>query len=292
MPLQIRGLGYREQKMIKPDFLYRFSRNKVAVAGSVVVILLFIISLLAPWIAPYDPCSVNLQMVLAPPSDTHLFGTDQLGRDVLSRMIWGARISLKVGFVATGIAILIGTILGAIAGYYGKWVDAAIMRFTDIMLCFPAFFLILAVIAILEPSIWNIMVVIGATGWMGVTRLVRADFISLRERDFVQAARAIGASDLRIIFVHILPNAMASVLVTATLGVAGAILTESALSFLGIGVQPPTPSWGNILTAGKDNIDIAWWLSLYPGLAILITVLAYNLLGEGIRDALDPRLKI
>ncbi|PIP05524.1 MAG: peptide ABC transporter permease [Syntrophobacterales bacterium CG_4_8_14_3_um_filter_49_14] len=277
--------------MIKSDFLYRFSRNKVAVAGSVVVILLFIVSFLAPWIAPYDPSNVNLRMVLAPPSEGHLFGTDQLGRDVLSRMIWGARISLKVGFVATGIAILIGTILGAIAGYYGKWVDAAIMRFTDIMLCFPTFFLILAVIAILEPSIWNIMVVIGATGWMGVTRLVRADFISLKERDFVQAARAIGASDLRIIFNHILPNAMASVLVTATLGVAGAILTESALSFLGIGVQPPTPSWGNILTAGKDNIDIAWWLSLYPGLAILITVLGYNLLGEGIRDTLDPRLR-
>jgi len=277
--------------MMKSDFLYRFSRNKIAVAGGGVVILLFIISLLAPWVAPYDPCEVNLQMVLAPPSPGHLLGTDQLGRDVLSRMIWGARISLKVGFVATGIAILIGTILGAIAGYYGKWVDVAIMRFVDIMLCFPTFFLILAVIAILEPSIWNIMVVIGLTGWMGVTRLVRADFISLKERDFVQAARAIGAGDLRIIFVHILPNAMASVLVTATLGVAGAILTESALSFLGIGVQPPTPSWGNILTAGKDNIDIAWWLSLYPGLAILITVLGYNLLGEGIRDTLDPRLR-
>jgi len=276
---------------MKSDFLYRFSRNKIAVAGGGVVILLFIISLLAPWVAPYDPCEVNLQMVLAPPSPGHLLGTDQLGRDVLSRMIWGARISLKVGFVATGIAILIGTILGAIAGYYGKWVDVAIMRFVDIMLCFPTFFLILAVIAILEPSIWNIMVVIGLTGWMGVTRLVRADFISLKERDFVQAARAIGAGDLRIIFVHILPNAMASVLVTATLGVAGAILTESALSFLGIGVQPPTPSWGNILTAGKDNIDIAWWLSLYPGLAILITVLGYNLLGEGIRDTLDPRLR-
>ena len=277
--------------MIRSGFPYRFSRNKMAVAGSVVVILLFIISLLAPWIAPYDPCEINLQMVLAAPSHNHLLGTDQLGRDVLSRMIWGARISLKVGFVATGIAILIGTILGAVAGYYGKWVDTSIMRFVDIMLCFPAFFLILAVIAILEPSIWNIMVVIGLTGWMGVTRLVRADFISLKERDFVQAARAIGANDLRIIFVHILPNAMASVLVTATLGVAGAILTESALSFLGIGVQPPTPSWGNILTAGKDNIDIAWWLSLYPGLAILVTVLGYNLLGEGIRDTLDPRLR-
>ena len=273
------------------DFRERFLKNKIAVAGSIVVLALFAVSLLAPWIAPYDPSAIDLKQVLAPPSAAHPFGTDQLGRDVLSRMIWGARISLKVGFVATGIAMLIGTILGALSGYYGRWVDAVIMRFVDIMLCFPTFFLILAVIAILEPSIWNIMIVIGLTGWMGITRLVRADFISLKERDFVAAARVIGAGDLRIIFVHILPNAMASVLVATTLGIAGAILTESALSFLGIGVQPPTPSWGNILTAGKDNIDIAWWLSLYPGLAILITVLGYNLLGEGIRDSLDPRLR-
>ena len=273
------------------DFRKRFWKNRMAVVGSVIVVLLFIVSLLAPWLALYDPNAIDLKNVLAPPSGGHPFGTDPLGRDVLSRMIWGAGISLKVGFVATGIALLIGTMLGAVAGYYGRWVDAVIMRFVDIMLCFPSFFLILAVIALLEPSIWNIMIVIGLTGWMGVTRLVRADFISLKERDFVQAARVIGAGDLRIIFLHILPNAMASVLVTATLGVAGAILTESALSFLGIGVQPPTPSWGNILTAGKDNIDIAWWLSFYPGLAILITVLGYNLLGEGIRDALDPRLR-
>lgn len=276
---------------MRTDFWKRFSKNKIALTGSCVVALLFVISILAPWIAPHDPNEINLSRVLAAPSKSHLCGTDQLGRDVLSRMIWGARISLKVGFVATGIAILIGAILGAIAGYYGKWIDAVIMRFVDIMLCFPTFFLILAVIALLEPSIWNIMIIIGLTGWMGVTRLVRADFTSLKERDFVRAARAIGAGDLRIIFIHILPNAMASVLVAATLGVAGAILTESALSFLGIGVQPPTPSWGNILTAGKDNIDIAWWLSLYPGLAILITVLGYNLLGEGIRDSLDPRLR-
>lgn len=266
-------------------------KNKLMATGGGLVLLLLIVSILAPWLAPYDPGQIDLHNILAPPSVEHFFGTDQLGRDVLSRMIWGARISLKVGFVATGFAILIGTILGALSGYYGGWLDSMIMRFVDIMLCFPTFFLILAVIAFLEPSIWNIMIIIGLTGWMSVTRLVRADFISLRERDFVQAARAIGASDTRIIFLHILPNAMASILVAATLGIAGAILTESALSFLGIGVQPPTPSWGNILTAGKDNIDIAWWLSLYPGLAILMTVLGYNLLGEGIRDILDPRLK-
>lgn len=276
---------------MRREFRERFLKNGPAVAGSVVVLALFAVSLLAPWLAPYDPNAIDLKQVLMPPSGVHPFGTDPLGRDVFSRMIWGAGISLKVGFVATGIAILIGMVLGALAGYYGRWVDTVIMRFVDIMLCFPTFFLILAVIAFLEPSIWNIMIVIGLTGWMGVTRLVRADFIALKERDFVQAARAIGAGDFRIIFLHILPNAMASVLVTASLGVAGAILTESALSFLGIGVQPPTPSWGNILTAGKDNIDIAWWLSFYPGLAILITVLGYNLLGEGIRDALDPRLR-
>ena len=273
------------------NFWEALYKNKLMLAGSGLVLLLLFVSLLAPWLAPYDPGQIDLTNVLASPSFKHLFGTDQLGRDVLSRMIWGARISLKVGFVATGVAIIIGTILGAVAGYYGGWVDSVIMRFVDIMLCFPTFFLILAVIAFLEPSIWNIMIIIGLTGWMGVTRLVRADFISLRERDFVKAARAIGAGDLRIIFLHILPNAMASILVAATLGIAGAILTESALSFLGIGVQPPTPSWGNILTAGKDNIDIAWWLSFYPGLAILITVVGYNLLGEGIRDLLDPRLK-
>ena len=277
--------------MIKSVFWQRFLKNKMALAGSIIVVAFFAVSLLAPWIAPYDPGAIDLKLVLMPPSAAHLLGTDQLGRDVLSRMIWGAKISLKVGFAATGLAIFIGTILGAIAGYYGRWVDAVIMRFVDIMLCFPTFFLILAVIAFLEPSIWNIMIVIGLTGWMGITRLVRADFTSLRERDFVLAARGIGAGDFRIILIHILPNAMASVLVAATLGVAGAILTESALSFLGIGVQPPTPSWGNILTAGKDNIDIAWWLSLYPGLAILLTVLGYNLLGEGIRDSLDPRLR-
>jgi peptide/nickel transport system permease protein len=278
-------------EMMGRNFWEQFVKNKVAVAGFVIVVAMFVISIAAPWLAPYQPNAIDLKNILVPPSASHWFGTDQLGRDVLSRMIWGAGISLKVGFVATGIAIIIGTILGSVAGYYGRWVDDIIMRFVDIMLCFPTFFLILAVIALLEPSIWNIMVVIGLTGWMGITRLVRADFISLRERDFVKAARAIGASDYRIIFIHMLPNAMASVLVAATLGIAGAILTESALSFLGIGVQPPTPSWGNILTAGKDNIDIAWWLSLYPGLAILITVLGYNLLGEGIRDALDPRLK-
>jgi len=272
-------------------FWKRFRKNRLALTGGAIVIFLFFVAISASSIAPYDPGQIHIKKILLEPSAEHLFGTDALGRDVLSRMIYGSRISLMVGFVAVGIATLIGIFLGALAGYYGRWIDQLIMRFVDIMLCFPTFFLILAVIALLEPSIWNIMIIIGITGWMGVARLVRAEFLTLKQRDFAVAEKALGAKDFRIIFRHILPNAMAPVLVSATLGVAGAILTESALSFLGIGVQPPTPSWGNILTAGKDNIEIAWWLSLYPGLAILITVLGYNLLGEGIRDAIDPRLK-
>ncbi len=259
--------------------------------GGILVLFLFIIAFLAPLLSPYDPGEINVKNILLSPSRAHLLGTDELGRDILSRMIWASRISLKVGFVAMGIAILIGIILGALAGYYGGRIDNLIMRFVDIMLCFPTFFLILAVIAILEPSITNIMVVIGITSWPGIARLLRAEFLSLKEREFVAAARALGASDRKIIFRHILPNALAPVVVAATLGVAGAILTESALSFLGIGVQPPTPSWGNILTSGKAYIDLAWWLSLFPGLAILITVLGYTLLGEGLKDALNPRLE-
>lgn len=269
---------------------YRFKKNPLSVAGLIIIIGLAIIAILAPIISPYDPTKIDVYNVLSPPSKEHPFGTDELGRDLLSRIIWGSRVSLKVGFVAVGIAITIGTILGSIAGYYGGKIDAIVMRFVDIMLAFPTFFLILAVIAIVEPSISTIMIIIGLTGWMDVARLVRAEFLSLKERDFVLAARALGASDLRIIFRHILPNALSPVFVAATFGIAGAILIESGLSFLGLGVQPPEPSWGNILTSGKDNITVAWWLSLFPGLSILTTVLSYNLVGEGLRDALDPRL--
>ncbi len=268
----------------------RLKRNHLALAGGCVVLLLFVVSLLAPLIVPSDPNAIDAWHVLSAPSWQHWFGTDELGRDVLSRMIYGSRISLKVGFVAVGIAVSIGTLVGLVSGYYRGLVDSCLMRLVDIMLCFPAFFLILAVITFLEPSIWYIMMVIGLTGWMGVARMVRAETLSIREMDYITAARCIGCSDLRIIFRHILPNTLSPVLVSATLGVAGAILTESALSFLGIGVQPPTPSWGNILTSGKDYIEFAWWLSFFPGLAILVTVLAYNLLGEGIRDAFDPRV--
>jgi peptide/nickel transport system permease protein len=271
-------------------FWPRLRKNRMAMAGAAIVLLMFLMALVAAQLAG-DPGLIDIGQQLQPPAWDHPMGTDDLGRDVLTRILYGARISLLVGFVAVGIATFIGVVLGALAGYYGGWVDNLIMRFVDIMLCFPTFFLILAVVAFLEPSIWNIMIIIGLTSWEGVARLVRAEFLSLREREFVLAARACGARDGRIIFRHLLPNALSPVLVSATLGVAGAILTESALSFLGIGVQPPTPSWGNMLIVGKQTLGTAWWLSAFPGLAILITVLGYNLLGEGIRDALDPRMR-
>jgi len=271
-------------------FWKRFRSNKLAMTGGFFVVALFFMALLAPFISPYNPTDIDRNHILGPPSIQHPLGTDDLGRDVLSRMIWGGRISLLVGFVAVGIATFVGIALGSVSGYYGGWTDRVIMRLIDIMLTVPTFFLILAVIAFIGPSILNIMVVIGLTSWMGVARLVRAEFLSLKEREFVLAARAVGASDMRIIFGHILINGLAPVFVSAVLGIAGAVLLESGLSFLGIGVQPPTPTWGNILTLGKDNIEIAWWLSVFPGLAILITVLSYNLLGEGLRDSIDPRL--
>ena len=294
-------------------FWKRFRKNRLAAAGGVVVVLMFFVAVFAPFISPYNPDDIDRKHILESPSLKHPLGTDDLGRDVLSRMILGSRISLSVGFVSVGIATLIGIFLGAISGYYSGWVDSIIMRFIDIMLTIPTFFLILAVIAFIDPNIWsssaipgwireslrvilidpnimNIMIVIGLTSWMGVARLVRAEVLSLKEREFVLAARALGTGDMNIIFRHIMINSMAPVFVSAVLGIAGAVLVESALSFLGIGVQPPAPSWGNILTLGKDNIEIAWWLSVFPGLAILITVLSYNLVGEGLRDALDPRL--
>ncbi|MCX8069271.1 MAG: ABC transporter permease [Thermodesulfovibrionales bacterium] len=268
----------------------RFCRNTLSVVGLAIIVLFAVVALLAPVIAPYEPTKIDVNNVLSPPDLRHPFGTDELGRDVLSRIIWGARASLKVGFIAVGIAITIGIVIGSIAGYYGGKIDAILMRFVDMMLAFPTFFLILAVIAIVEPSISTIMIVIGITGWMDVARLVRAEFLSLKNREFVFAAKAIGMSDWRVIWRHILPNALSPVFVSATFGVAGAILVESGLSFLGLGVQPPEPSWGNILTSGKDNITVAWWLSVFPGLAIMLTVLSYNLVGEGLRDAIDPRL--
>ncbi len=248
------------------------------------VIIIILFALFAPFIAGYDPSAIDTNSILAAPSAAHIFGTDTLGRDIFSRIVYGSRVSLAIGFTAVGIAVLIGLFLGSIAGYYGGKIDSVIMRFIDIMLCFPTFFLILAVISILEPSIINIMTVIGATGWMGTARLIRAEILTLKERDFVAASRVMGAGPAWIITKHLIPNAIGPVLVSAALGVGGAILTESGLSFLGIGVQPPTASWGNILMDGKSTLGVAWWLTVFPGLFILFTVLSCNLLGEALRD--------
>jgi len=272
-------------------FWRTFTRNRLAVCAGIVVGILVVLAVMAPLLAPWDPHKPDTRRILAGPSASHWLGTDQLGRDVLARVLYGARISLAVGFISVGIAAVIGIILGSVAGYHGGFADAVIMRVVDLMLVFPRFFLLLAVLAFLQPSIWTIMAVIGVTGWMGVARLVRAEFLTLKEREFVIWSESVGASASRVIFRHILPNAMAPVLVAMTLGIPAAILTESGLSFLGLGVQPPYATWGNILNDGKDSIEIAWWMTVYPGLAILVTVLSYNLLGEGIRDALDPRLR-
>lgn len=272
------------------ELINAFKRNKLALFSLLFILLIVAAAIFAPFIAPYNPDRINVNAILLPPSFSHWLGTDQLGRDVLSRLIYGSRISIEVGFIAVSISLFIGVIIGAFSGYYSGLIDSLLMRFVDIMLTFPSFFLILAISAILKPSIVNIMIIIGLTSWMGVARIVRAEFIQNRQKDYVLAAKASGASDLYIIFSEILPNCIAPILVSATLGIAGAILIQASLAFLGIGIMPPTPSWGGMLSRGKTYIMIAWWLTLFPGVAILMTVLSFNLMGEAVRDALDPRI--
>jgi peptide/nickel transport system permease protein len=281
----------RFEERQKKTFWRYFKRRWMAVGSLVIIVIIFLVAGFASFLSPYDPGKTNVAFKLKSPSFQHYLGTDNLGRDVFSRMLYGSRVSLSVGFVAVAISVGIGILVGAMAGYYSGWVDSLLMRFVDVMLCFPSFFLMLTVVALLGPSLFKVMVVIGITSWMGTARFVRAEFLSLRERDFTQAAKALGVKDFRIIYRHILPNAMAPVFVTATLGVATAILVESGLSFLGFGAQPPAPSWGNILTEGRAYIFDAWWLTVFPGFAILVTVLSFNLVGEGLRDAIDPRLR-
>lgn len=279
------------------EFIRHVRKNKLSIGGFYFLCIIFIIAAIFFAFAltnfnwPYDPNATSLKESLQPPSLSHPFGTDQLGRDVLTRMLHGARISLTVGFVAVAVSITIGIFIGSISGFFGGWIDNVLMRFVDMVMCFPTFFLILTVVAIVEPSLWNIMIVIGVTGWTGTARFVRAEFLTLKERDYAVAARAIGAKNGRIIFRHILPNALSPVLVSATLGIAGAILTEAGLSFLGFGVPPPIATWGNILSEGRLYVISAPWLVVFPGFAILLTVLAFNLLGEGFRDAIDPKLR-
>ena len=271
------------------EIINAFKKNKLALLSFVFIMLVIIAAVFAPYISPYNPDKIDVNAVLQPPNPAHLLGTDQLGRDILSRLIFGARISIEVGFIAVWLSLFIGIFIGAYAGYYGGVTDSILMRFVDIMLTFPSFFLILAISAILKPSIINIMIIIGLTSWMGIARIIRAEFTQNREKDYVLSAKAAGASDSYIMFFEILPNTVAPILVSATLGVAGAILIQASLAFLGIGIMPPTASWGGMLSRGKTYIMVAWWLTLFPGIAILLTVLSFNLIGEAVRNALDPR---
>jgi peptide/nickel transport system permease protein len=271
----------------------QFKKNRLATAGLCCMLFLYLVALLAPLIAPYDP---NLQedivntRYLAPSMD-HPMGTDKFGRDIFSRVIYGSRISLSIGFIAVGISITLGSLVGAVAGYAGGRTDNAIMRVVDMLLSFPRLVLIITVVALFTPSIFLLVAVLGATGWMGTSRIVRGQVLALREQEFVQAVRALGLKDWRILLFHVLPNSMAPIIVSATLGIGNTILLEAGLSFLGLGVQPPTASWGNIINDGRGVLLDAWWIATFPGLAIVITVICFNLLGDGLRDALDPRLR-
>jgi len=275
--------------MQAPRHWQRLARDRWALTGLAIVTVLTVLALAAPWIAPADPLRGSLDVSLRAPSRVFWLGTDVQGRDILSRILFGARLSLLVGLVSQSVAGLLGVSLGLAAGYYGRWLDAGIMRLADITLAFPSLLLLVAIAAAMNPSLPVVFVVIGLVGWAGVARVVRGEVLGLRARDFVQAARALGASDVRILLRHLLPGVLAPVIVIATLGVGGAIMAEAALSFIGLGARPPTPSWGAMVADGRDLLRVAPWVSLVPGLAIGLTVLGVNLLGDGLRDALEVR---
>lgn len=271
-----------------------FAGNRTAVAGLAVIAALYLLALLTPFLAPFEPTLQGdlVRERFAAPSAAHPLGTDQFARDVLSRILYGARISLTIGFVAVGIAVTLGTLVGSVAGYLGGWWDGVIMRVVDMVISFPRLVLLITVLALLEqPGIFVIVAILGLTLWPATARLVRGEVLSLREREFVEAARALGYSRRRIVLKHLIPNALGPVIVAATLGIGNTIVLEAGLSFLGLGVQPPTPSWGTMVADGRSDLLGAWWLSTFPGLAIVFTVLAFNLVGDGLRDALDPRMR-
>src|SRR6266700_7141901 len=274
-----------------PKTIKRLVRNFAFTTGFALTVVLVFIALAAPLLSPFDPDVQDTSRRLEPPSHEHLLGLDDLGRDVLSRIIWGARVSLRVGFSVVLIASIIGVALGAISGYFGGWVDTGIMRLTDILLAFPGMLLAIALVAMLGPSLNNVVLALATIGWVGYARLVRGQVLKVREMEFVTAAKALGAKSPRVIVLHVLPNVMNPVIVMATLGLAGAILAEAALSFLGLGVQPPTPSWGAMLTSGRRYLGLANHLAIYPGIAIMLAVMGLNFLGDGLIDALDPKYR-
>lgn len=273
--------------------LRKFMANKLAVIGAVMLIIIMFCALFAPWIAPQDPSKQVLLDKLMPPGEKYILGADNLGRDTFSRLLYGARVSLLVGFASVAGSIFIGTVIGAVAGYYGGKLDAILMRFVDAVISFPSLFLLITLITIFEPSLWTLISIFAIFGWTGTARLVRGEFLALRTAEFVLAARTLGIRSSRIIFSHILPNAMGPIIVSATLGIGGVILAEAALSYLGLGIQPPIPSWGNMLQSAQNPQIMlgAWWFPLFPGFMILLTVLAFNFIGDGLRDAFDPKIK-
>lgn len=270
---------------------WRLRQNRLALAGLVLILIFMLMAVFAPLIAPYDPYRIDENAVLSPPSVEHPLGTDSFGRDVLSRMVYGARISFKVGLISVGIALTAGVVIGAVAGYYGRWVDTALSRVIDILFSFPDILLALVIMAVLGASLTNVMIAIGIVYTPIFARITRGTVLEIKESLFIDAARVLGAGRLTILRRHILPNAMAPIIVQTTLSLAFAILAEAALSFIGLGVEPDTPSWGIMLNEGKDWMEAAWWIAVFPGLAITLAVLGFNVLGDGLRDALDPRLK-
>jgi peptide/nickel transport system permease protein len=275
-----------------PRLWQRLLRNRSALVGGVVLLTIVLIALAAPLIAPYDPIKTNQRLSLTPPSSEHLMGTDRFGRDIFSRVIWAGQASLPIGLVSVAIGLLFGVSLGLLAGYYGGWFDAVSMRFMDLLLAFPGILLALAIIAILGGSLTNLMIAVGIASIPDYVRITRGSVLSVREREFVLAARVVGARGAWIMLRHILPNTVAPLIVLATLGTAAAIITGAALSFLGLGVKPPTPEWGNMLAEGREFLQRAPWVAFFPGVAIMLTVLSINLLGDGLRDTLDPRMRV
>jgi peptide/nickel transport system permease protein len=273
-------------------FWRRFRKNRLALAGLVLITLFVFVALLAPWLAPADPSAIDYESIMVEPGvNDYPLGTDTVGRDLLSRIIHGARVSLIVGIIAVGISAAIGITVGLLAGFYGGMVDTVLMRIVDIFLAFPVILLAIAIMGVLEPSLFNVMIALGLVSWTRYARLVRGDVLALKEREFIEAGRALGLTNMRLIVRHVLPNVVAPVIVVATFGMAGAILAEASLSFLGLGVQPPTPSWGSILSDGRSFMRQAPHITTLPGIAIMLTILGFNFVGDGLRDALDPRLK-
>jgi peptide/nickel transport system permease protein len=290
-PVETYQLGTKAESLVK-QAAKKFFNNPLAITGLVVILFFIVVAILAPWIEPYPPSKIDLLNPSAGPSAAHWLGTDSIGRDVFSRLLSGSRVSLLVGFCVALGAVFLGSVIGAIAGFFGGWIDSVLMRFIDVMLSFPSLFLNILVLAIFGSSQFTLILILVFTGWMGVARLVRGQFLQLREMQYVEAARATGVPAYQIMFSHLLRNATGPIIVSATLGIGGAILSESGLSFLGLGIQPPATSWGQMLSNSQELMLTNPMFAVYPGLCIFLTVLAINFVGDGIRDALDPRQKV